>query len=117
MALGWHGWGTVLVKDIRATGIHLSSDPLNLQAINGHVYFSADDGVHGNELWRSDGMAAGTVLVQNIAPGRASSDPLDFTTSGQRMFFNADNGTNGYELWALPLRAGPNRVYAPIVGR
>lgn len=87
-----------MVKDIRATGVDLSADPVNLEAIDGHVYFSANDGTTYRELWRSDGTATGTVLVQDIAPGRAGSDPLDSTKAGQRMFCNANNGTTGLEL-------------------
>ena len=39
------------------------------------VYFSATDATHGDELWRSDGTAAGTVLVKDINPGSAGSVP------------------------------------------
>ena len=33
------------------------------------MYFLADDGLHGRELFVSDGTAAGTRLVRDIRPG------------------------------------------------
>ncbi len=82
-----------LVKDIQRPDA-----PLRPDGCERHAVFRGRDGVLGYELWRSDGTAAGTVLVQDIAPGRAGSDPLDSTKAGQRMFFNANNGTAGLEL-------------------
>src|SRR5262249_4080775 len=42
------------------------SDPCNLTNVNGTLFFAADDGVHGAELWKSDGTAAGTTLLKDI---------------------------------------------------
>jgi ELWxxDGT repeat protein len=109
--------GAMMVKDIHPTGVDLSSEPANLQAIDNKVYFNAGNGVTGSELWRTDGTAAGTVLVQDIAPGSTGSVPFEFTKAGQRVFFTADTDSAGPELWALPLSTLPHRVYVPIVWR
>ena len=61
-----HAAGTVLVADINpGTG---SSYPRYLTNVNGTLFFSANDGTHGYELWESNGTAAGTVLVKDINP-------------------------------------------------
>jgi ELWxxDGT repeat protein len=44
--------------------------------INNIVYFGAFDGIHGMELWRSDGTNAGTYMVKDINPGQGYSGQL-----------------------------------------
>ena len=61
--------------------------------------FRADGASTGWELWKSDGTAAGTVMVKDIRSGRADSSPAEFTAVGNTLYFRADDGTNGYELW------------------
>ena len=43
----------MLVKNIRAGAD--SSIPRNLTAVNGELFFSANDGIDGDELWKTDG--------------------------------------------------------------
>ena len=43
----------------------------NMNVQNGVLYFSFDDGIHGTELWRSDGTAAGTLMFKELNPAMA----------------------------------------------
>ena len=53
-----------MVKDIN-TGVDADSDPTYLANVNGTLYFRANDGINGFELWKSDGTEAGTVMVKD----------------------------------------------------
>jgi ELWxxDGT repeat protein len=55
--------------------------------------------VNGYELWKSDGTAAGTVLVKDIRPGYSGFGPGNLTAVGNTLFFQAYDGVNGRELW------------------
>jgi ELWxxDGT repeat protein len=77
----------------------LDAHPSQMMAIGSTTYFTADDGVHGIELWKSDGTGAGTTLVKDINPSSASSNPGSLTNVNGTLFFSADDGTHGIELW------------------
>jgi ELWxxDGT repeat protein len=93
------GQNPYLVKDINTLREDISSSPQNLVNVNGVLFFSATDGYHDYELWKSDGTAAGTVLVKDINPGIAGSNPQNLTAVNGTAFFSASDGTNGSELW------------------
>ena len=67
--------------------------------VGGSVYFAANDGIHGYELWRSDGTADGTVMVKDIRRGSKSSHPRHLTDVGGTLYFAAKDGSHGQELW------------------
>src|SRR5439155_18113329 len=90
------------VSDGTAAGTHIirdllpgseSSDPFTLGAINGLVFFRADDGIHGRELWRTDGTDAGTWLVADLMDGLEESLPASVGALGSTFFFSADRPT------------------------
>ena len=67
----------------------------------GVLYFDSNDGTHGDELWESDGSAAGTYLVDDINPGAASSNPKPLAVLNNQLVLAANDGTNGDELMKL----------------
>jgi ELWxxDGT repeat protein len=136
--------GTTMVKDINPgttttwyyTGTYgtytrnittTASYPSYITNVNGTLYFGANDGTQGEELWKSDGTAGGTTLVQDINPGSSwqtgystgpyggtetwraylpnSSNPGGLTNLNGTLLFQANDGTHGPELWEVP--AGP----------
>jgi ELWxxDGT repeat protein len=86
-----------LVKDIRP-GPGGSLFLFTSVNVNGALLFAAFDGIHGHELWKSDGTAAGTVLVKDINPGAGFTNFNNLTDVNGRLFFVADDGTTGFEL-------------------
>jgi len=106
--------GTVLVKDIRPGSDndhdddHDHESPGLLTNVNGTLFFGADDGTTGFELWKSDGTEAGTLLVKDIRPGSDGAFLVDDdndlpsfspTNVNGTLFFTASDGTTGFELW------------------
>src|SRR5215470_2560868 len=60
-----------------------SANPNQLTAVRGgRVVFSADTVASGEELWTSDGTAAGTRMLFDICPGRCDSVPEVLGTLG-----------------------------------
>ena len=71
-----------------------------LQVSSGVLFFCADDGEHGRELWRSDGTPEGTFMVKDIAVGPGFSEPRDLTPAGDAVFFSASATDSGIRrLW------------------
>jgi ELWxxDGT repeat protein len=66
--------------------------------IGGLLYFTWC-GAEGCELWRTDGSAAGTLLVKDIETGTGSSSPAGFCNLGGTLYFSAYDSAGGRELW------------------
>ena len=61
-------------------------------------FFVANDGIHGKELWITDGTENGTIMVKDINPD-GDSKPSQLTYLENTLYFSAKNGTHGRELW------------------
>lgn len=100
---GTEGAGAIILPDIFSTGVN---GDYHTHSFNGKIFFVADDGTHGAELWITDGSSGGTSMVKDINPGVDSSL---FTSNGQfaeswfytstTFYIAANDGTHGNELW------------------
>ena len=95
------GAGTRMVTEI-APGTNAAFDSafasVGPAPFGDRVLFAADDGVHGREMWVSDGTAAGTHMVRDFIPGENGlwdGDYLNFAVLGGRAYFQGGDR----ELW------------------
>ena len=84
-----------------------SSTPEDFTAHQGALWFLADDGVHGRELWSTDGTPGGTQLELDFAPGAdsawgAPSSRLDgrLASLGGALLLALPAPGGGLELWS-----------------
>jgi ELWxxDGT repeat protein/VCBS repeat-containing protein len=109
--------GATIVRDINSfplpTSSTESSNPTNLTTIGSTVFFVANDGLTGTEVWKSDGTDAGTTLVADVNPD-GDSTANNLTLVGSTLFFTADNGVNGTELWKIDPATGQATIVKDI---
>ena len=118
--------GTQLLVDLypgeNKYGFTNSSDPSSLVEFDDKLYFTANDGESGGELFVTDGTAEGTQLVTDLYPGVSQygysygSNPYELTVVGDELFFRADNGETGTELFKLTLDDSVGETPALING-
>ena len=60
-------------------------------SFNGILFFYANDGSNGSELWKSDGTNAGTTLFKDINVGPSSSNINHQTVVNGTLFFEANS--------------------------
>lgn len=88
-----------LIRDIRPGsasslgGTDSFLDPAGLVRFGEHVYFAANDGMSGAELWRTDGTREGTMLVADLLAGEDGSGPGNITVVDGKLFFTAFDNT------------------------
>lgn len=112
-AVSW-AQGASLVKDINPGAgdgfldLFVPTDPPFIAFsfmvdLDGTLLFAASDGVHGFELWRSDGSSIGTSMVADLVPGPGSGFEIVNQTAlvvGGKAFFKMRTEEAGVELWA-----------------
>ncbi|WP_428306785.1 ELWxxDGT repeat protein [Lacipirellula sp.] len=98
--------GTAIVKDIvpgSGGAIPVISSWIDADLVNagGTLYFSATSPTSPGryDLWKSDGTAAGTVMVKSGPASVPGFAPQHFFAFNGEAYFVANDGTSGLELW------------------
>jgi ELWxxDGT repeat protein len=108
-----------LVRDINPATDH--GYTWSFIEMDGVAYFAAEDGRTGRELWRSDGTAEGTWLVEDLVPGPGDGFPNFLTRLGDAILFNGPGGlwmTEAIGEGAVPVRTADGqqvRASGPLV--
>ena len=72
--------GTVLIKNINTTSgsnyHNKHGRPSEFFQYNGKVFFNANDGIKGDEIWVTDGTTAGTKMLVETQPGKTERGDL-----------------------------------------
>lgn len=78
----------------------LSSNPEELYVFKDYLYFTAEDGEHGRELWRisvPDGLPE---LIKDATPGAEGSELDHFYGFNDTLYFRRKDPVYGGELWS-----------------
>ncbi|MBS1619181.1 MAG: T9SS type A sorting domain-containing protein [Bacteroidetes bacterium] len=89
----------IIIKDINPGSLDGVVNQTYLR-VGDKIYFWGNDGVTDNELWVTDGTAAGTTLVSEIIPGPNGALVIDMLGTYQgKLVFMADDSIHGREPW------------------
>ncbi|HYF34614.1 MAG TPA: putative Ig domain-containing protein [Prosthecobacter sp.] len=108
--------GTVRIKRFFAgdtlAGFTEGSFPANFTPHGvGTAYFTANDGLVGEELWKTGGTENTTTLVKDIFSGTTGSEPRWLTSGGANLFFSAVGSGTNRELWSYNGTGDPVMVH------
>lgn len=90
-----------------------NSFPDDFTVYDGRLFFVANDGHTGFELWTYDPQTGEVSLTADMSPGSGSLFPQELVAFNDELFFRAD-GPEGGELWAYNAANGEARLVADI---
>ena len=70
-----------------------SSFPRELTPFNNKLYFVANNGINGFELWSITDQGTDLTPISDLSKGSTSSSPADLTVVGNNLYFTANDGS------------------------
>ena len=99
----YDGTNANMIADINVgsgSGLYDANDAYSQRGpivFNDQLFFKANDGINGFELWRYDGINTPS-MIADINPGNTDVDPY-LAELNNELYFRADDGIHGQELW------------------
>lgn len=90
--------GTVMIQDLNPGSAHGFGDGAAL-VVNGTLFFPGNDGVHGVELWKSDGLSHELVRDINAGDGDGVLGMTNGWATDGLFFFRGFTADAGAEAW------------------
>jgi ELWxxDGT repeat protein len=84
-----------MIKDINLG--YNSSFPNSFKSINNQLLFLANDGIHGNEFWVTDGSNTGTNLIKDIKNGSLGLSLVSSAVHNNQLYFSTNDVQRG--IW------------------
>ena len=93
--------GTTILKDINpGPGNMYSLINLPFQyRFNNKLFFVANDGTRGDEVWSTDGTELNTVILKDIQSGPSSTFVFNAVKVGDKFFFTSSDLNTRFEMW------------------
>ena len=92
-----------LLSDINSTTLDVDHPPyvaaVDLKAARNRLFFLAEAGGAGTELWTSDGTSAGTEIIRDLCPGFCNVYSDFYGALGKVMLFATDGENGQRQLW------------------
>ena len=108
-----------MIEGIRpGSGSSKPGSSTGLVPMSGKLWFNAEDGAQGSELWSYDPSTGSAEIVVDLFPGSSGSSPGVFSglvpISDRWLFFDADDGTSGIEPWVHDTLTGHTTLLGDI---
>ena len=108
--------GTKILRELPVS--RFATNIWGFARIGNLALFAADDGIHGYEVWRTDGTSEGTAMVVDLAPGKDNGiDPGNFwpfLPIGLRAAFAGTTREFGSEVFVTDGTAPGTRLLTDI---